>query len=483
MVKYNPLRVIKPTAQAPSDRGVASGERRACPESEGTCAWGGGAVLGALERTAHCPSLIDEGTATFRYAEVALLNLSGACAWTPERGGLCGGEANATVVATYQALDAQLDTYLCAPPYASWLTFAKYSARQVGSWIRGLEGTWSLIHALRPGRSSLPEKLRAGRRLARLMLEGSLASTAVRTVLGAAGRAVRALGERRAPKSGAKSSWLGMLAAAPRRFLAMLRAVRGALVEGNTELYGRIARAFNMFLGAESRGESGLGALEAAVRSGSIEDSFGYLRRGFSQYRLARMIGLALSAPCTSDGIRASLEALRRKLIFNANLMIAVQEQALILQKSTVFGNPIVYELLADVGPGELSLPLAAARGRQAENFTMLPEGGNWADFATRMGFRHVEDKEPGGADVFTVALPEAPNEAKRYAPDWSRRGTIVDLFTLYFEGPRGARLRRGAPAAGLEARAKSAPPSSPMSGAPAGMHRARDAGCVDIAA
>jgi hypothetical protein len=75
----------------------------------------------------------------FLHPELALPDLRLAREWTPGRRGLCGVRANAHIIATYQALDASLLRYLGGTPYSTWLTFARYATREVGSWIRAAE--------------------------------------------------------------------------------------------------------------------------------------------------------------------------------------------------------------------------------------------------------------------------------------------------------------------------------------------------------
>jgi hypothetical protein len=381
----------------------------------------------------------------FKYSRLNLRDLTPAQAWTPERPSISGALANQVIVEAYASLDRQLDAYLCAPEVSSWLSFAKYSAREVGSWIRGLEEAWSLLHALRSPRSSLSARLRDAQALFRLLRAGGAAGSALRTALRFLRGEAAPLGGPGALRGGGVKAFLRRIAAAARALCNSLVTVRDALVEGNTELYGRVAFAFDVFMAAEARGASGLAALAAEIQAGRLDDSSGYLLQGFAKYRLARELGLA-RALSISEAARAALDVARRKLIFDANLLIAIQEQALVLQRATVFGHPAVRALLGAVRPGDLSLLVGDGRNGLTHRFSMLPDGGNWADFAARMGFRRALPEERESRGVFTVVLPGGSAEGERLVPDATQRGTILDLFTRYFDGPLSHLLRSGDP-------------------------------------
>jgi hypothetical protein len=91
---------------------------------------------------------------------------------------------------------------------------------------------------------------------------------------------------------------------------------------------------------------------------------------------------------------RATLAPEERKaLIQRATLTIGNHEQMVVLQGPTMFGNSEVARLLSSLSS---QLTVSDARGTER----LLPYGGNWADFATRMGYDDVPAGTPGAMKV-----------------------------------------------------------------------------------
>lgn len=335
-------------------------------------------------------------------------------AFRPGHAGMSGAAANAAVTNGYQALDRAFAAYLGDPPLAVWVTFAKYASRQVGKWIRITEDVMTMAHAVHRG-GAIPRGLAAARDLLS-------AGAGLRLVDVAQPGVARALSAGLDP-------------------LGRVAVVRDALVEANTEIFARIGASFHAFLAGEARG-AGRAAMAELVRSGAVEDPMGNLSRGFELYERARALGVRARAACRSE--REVLLALRRRLVAEANWLLAVQEQALI-QRPSIFDHPVMRDVLRHARAGSLQLSLAGREeSAPSERFALLPQGGSWADFATRMGLRPIEGgARPPGAIM--VTLPGRAT-AEAFAPDERRWGTIRDLFSRYLDGPAGDRLVRGAP-------------------------------------
>jgi hypothetical protein len=362
----------------------------------------------------------------FLHPELALPDLRPAREWMPGPGGLCGVRANAHIIATYQELDASLLRYLGGTPYSTWLTFARYATREVGSWIRGAE---SFLCAFGNRSASPTAQLRA--------LQRFVASAHADRLLDVIGQAILRMLNAARVSSTVLVDVRRLMSVWP-RMTEMAWRIRSALVEGNTELYHRLGFAFDLFLRAESEGRNGLEALGEATADGRLDDSLGFIRAGFARYRRARQLGHARGA---------MLEASRRQLIHEANVLLALQEQALILQRPTIFEHPLLHEAFGAVKPGRLLLTLhPESRDGSFHYFPLLPNGGNWADFATRMGFREVSPEDGTRPGAVEIRFPDRPEERRHYVPDPSARGTILDLFTRYFEGPASEALRLGRP-------------------------------------
>lgn len=374
----------------------------------------------------------------FSYPGVPLVELRRAREWTPDRGGMCGVQANVHTIATYQALDVHMARYLGAPRLSTWLTFGKYAAREAGSWIRILETMLRLSH-LGPGGGTYARRLRLSRSLLALAAEDGLLSALTSVVQGVWG------GQRTRAELLADAHRIASLLPELRQ---MGWSARNGLVEGNTEMYHRVGFAFDVFLRAESAGRNGQEALQEVIARGELEDPQGYLQAGFALYREAHLVGLLSRSPAVSRSRQLVLESCRRHLVHEANLLIAVQEQALVLQRPSIFTHPVLQSLLGAVRPGQLQMTLTPLPGgRGYDRFPMLPDGGNWADFEARMGVRDVTDEPDRPAYSFPVVFPGTPpSQARHYVVDTGRRGTIVDLFTRYLCGPAGEQLQHGRP-------------------------------------
>jgi hypothetical protein len=338
-------------------------------------------------------------------------------AWRPGRAGMSGSVANALVTSGYHALDRAFASYLGDPPVAGWITFAKYSSRMVGSWIRLLEAWMTTTEALGSGTGALARGLAAGREFWIALGEHDIRTSA--------GQILRA-------------SLRGSLALSDSLRAPVI--VRDALVEANTDIFSRVALAFHTFLAAEAEGGDGPEAITALVRDHRLDDPMGLLARAFDRYRAAARLGLLATAAPPGD--RAMLHAARRTLVADANWQIAIQEQALI-QRATIFDHPVVQGIFGSMARGGMRLSFERrGQGASVDAFTLLPEGGNWADYATRMGFEEVSI-EPRRADAVVV---EHGGRDRAYVPVVGKAGTILDLFSRYTDGPAGERLRRGAP-------------------------------------
>jgi hypothetical protein len=152
-------------------------------------------------------------------------------------------------------------------------------------------------------------------------------------------------------------------------------------VAGNTGVYGDIAPAYDVFLKAEAAGADGVAALRAAGWGQGPKDPQGLLLEAFALYQRAARERASLSPEA------------RKALVQRATLAIGNHEQMVVLQGPRVFGDPEVARLLSSLSA---LLTVTDARGTQR----LLPHGGNWADFATRMGYDDVPAETPGAMRV-----------------------------------------------------------------------------------
>jgi hypothetical protein len=252
------------------------------------------------------------------------------------------------VTATYQALDEAMTAYLGEPRLPNWMTYGKYASREVGAQVIRLEELLKVVDAHDP--EAAYDTLRD------VLADG--------TKLGGQGVALLALA-RGNPLVAAKHA----------------ATIRDALVAGNTGVYGDIDAPYDVFLRAEAAGADGLAALRAAGYGRAPKDPQGLLLEAFTLYRRAARERATLTPEA------------RHALIQRATLTLGNHEQMVVLQGPRVFGDPEVARLLSSLSS---LLTVTDARGTRR----LLPNGGNWADFATRMGYDDVAPETPGAMRV-----------------------------------------------------------------------------------
>lgn len=338
-----------------------------------------------------------------------------ASAWRPGGEALSGTTANRRITDAYDARDKAMSAYLGTPAVCNWLTFAKYASASAGKQIAELE----TLQAALAG-----DPIAIGRAL----LNGvkKLARPAEVVALGRLVHAEFRRYEETLAEQGRSFSPLAQLG-----FLAYLNRsldrLRDALVAGNTGVYENVLPAFDYFLAAERRGEDGRAALREAGYGGGPHDPQGLILAAFSRYRQAH--ALRQEAARASGTARDDLIARRDALIREANLLLVTNEQIEIVQGADVFGQRQVRRLVDQMGsPPPLVDPTGA--------YPLLPDGGNWTDFSTRMGFRKVHEGRPG---ALTIEGPAGVVRSYAPAPREEREGTIYS----YFMEDRGVRESR----------------------------------------
>jgi hypothetical protein len=305
----------------------------------------------------------------------ALANLGLAVSWRPGQSGLTGTQANLRVTATYQALDEAMTRFLGEPQLPNWMTYGKYASREVGAQVIRLEELMKV----------------SGRYDEEAAWDTFKDFLGDPTKLGGQGIALLKLSHGN-PFQAAQNA----------------TTIRDALVAGNTGVYMDIAPAYDLFLKAEAAGQDGVAALRNAGWGQAPKDSQGLLLDAFTLYQRAARERATLTPEE------------RHALIQRATLTIGNHEQMVILQGPRMFGNPEVAYLLSSLSA---LLTVTDARGTQR----LLPYGGNWADFATRMGYDDVPAGTPGAMKVFDHQGVEHNFIPSRNPRRW--QGTIGQYF------------------------------------------------------
>ena len=368
----------------------------------------------------------------FKYAGVPWKDHSASIGWQPGSNRESPTQANQAITNGYMDLNKAMQDYLKGdpngpklPPLADWSTFGKYASREAGEQIRNLED------AQRAKSGDLEAARRLQKNTTNLESIGqaaALTGDALGHQLGDVkplDAALNPLGEAGKVAGGTVGD---MAFTTPGTML-------DALVRGNNGIYNNFAPAYDAFLKGESDGSGGMEALKkAGYYPGSESDPQGFISNSLAKYQEARDLGLQAQQE-TDPAERDKLLQQRKDLVANANLNLGNQEQIEVIQQPGVFGNPEVAQRIGALG-GTMSV-------HDANGATpLLPNGGNWADFATRMGYKDVP---PGTDGEMNIRHPNG--DVHNYAVDPTQKGTIADYFTQNLEGSRAAKLNDSNPA------------------------------------
>jgi len=338
----------------------------------------------------------------FRYAGLPIRDHRGAIAGSPG----AGVAANRQINEDYHNLNGAMQSFLggdpngpALPQVSDWMTFGKYASREAGEQIRQLENILRTLQGNPIAGAASLVGLFQGNSLAQAYLMAS--DEAGRNVnLAAWGPGVFAGG-------------------VALNMVATMATMRQAMVRGNTEIHNNIAPAYDAFLRAEAREPgSGMAGLRAAgYTPGGEKDRQGWVTQAFESYGRARELGLqAQRLPAGAE--RDRLLAQRQEATERANLLLGFQEQHNILQQPSIFGNPRMQNALNSISG---TMTLTDANGTH----NLLPGGGNWSDFETRMGLQRVP---AGTAGAITLRQPDG-TVIHYSVPRPPQRGTISEYF------------------------------------------------------
>lgn len=337
----------------------------------------------------------------FQYQEMPLTDLRGAVDWSPGSKLTSGVEANMKVTSDYHALGGQMRAYMSGDPsgpklpeIADFANLAKFGSRLGGEIIRDLE------NVMKADPLSLTDVVR----------DAANRTTMSQGVRMAKGALVRNL--KNIPTQGLVGAATGAVSEA----LRTKNKLRDVMVLGNTTIHDSASRAYDAFLKGESSGQGGLeGLKKAGYYPGSQEDPMGMYTEAFARYKDARELGVQAQRE-TDSSRREALLSRRDELVKSANIRLFIHEQML-LENPTMYGDTDVRNAVGSISG---TMVLKDPHGE----YRLLPEGGNWTDFKTRMGFAEVPEGTPDGIRVPTPdgkvttykVLPEAVGTVSHYS-------------------------------------------------------------------
>ena len=383
----------------------------------------------------------------FSYESRNYKDLTEAQAYSPatpaSQAKMTGTDANDQINQDYHQINQDMQRYLAGDPNGpklpdttDWTSFGKYASREAGEQIRNTE---DVIQAMHGDAEAATDLMRNGITKTNVT-QGALVGTdivgrALNNQSGdfAKGAKETLSGNPAGPVTAGKavadtSADVGQMGA------DSLFKINQGLVKGNTEIHQNIAPAYDAFLKGESDGQGGLESLkEAGYYKGSEKDKQGFVSGAFGDYKKARELGVQAQSE-TDPAKKEKLLSQRQELMERGNLMIGMQEQMEILQKPGIFEDKDMQRV---IGASSGTMSLTDANGTHE----LLPNGGQWTDFQTRMGLKSVPEGTEG-------AIPVKGNDGKttHYQPDPNKKGTIVDYFTQNASGANARNLNQSSP-------------------------------------
>lgn len=393
----------------------------------------------------------------YQEARNGFLQVNGANLWKPSilsegrKDVMSGTQANEKITAGYAAMDQKFAQYVgngVEPPLANWLAFGKYASNEAGQQIRLLEKVLNTVGA-GPGSGTQPvglADLKQG-------LEEAFGPRGLPMLTTLA----KQFAESKGIVGTALSLTSPLLGGAEFAHFATSKLVdmRNTLVKGNTGIYGDIFPAYEAFLAAENAGGDGVAELK---RLGFDKGPNHFVIDAFKEYQKAKGIeGEMVAIDAKLQGLppgaerdalskqRDALAAERQEAMFKGNTLVGFKEQMDVLEKNQIFENNAGFQELITAMGGKMELNLA-----NGEKFPLLPQGGDWTDFATRMGLTEYTMKpNPMPANVIEVQTPQGrttwfklPSSTDRTVPE----GTIAYMFQKYASGENARRLHEGTP-------------------------------------
>jgi hypothetical protein len=311
-----------------------------------------------------------------------------------------GTKANREINQEYQALSESYRDYL-GGDVASFPALAKNGSHLAGQQIQNLENSQlalqgdpqAMTDAMRgmANKDNLVQGAMLGKGIAERAAGDEKPSDALTNPVGTAGKvAGETVGDG----------------------LNTMNQMRDSLVAGNTEIHHSAAPAAHAFLKGESNGGKGMEELrKSGYYPGSEKDPHGLYTKAYSMLPEVRELGLQASKE-TDPANKKQLEKQRDDLMKKSNLHLFTQEQ-LTLEQPKIYENQTMKNAIGSIG-GTMTLDGPSGR------YDLLPNGGDWTDFKTRMGYDQVDK-----AGENTVSINGKDGKPIHYQPDPNAVGTV----------------------------------------------------------
>lgn len=214
------------------------------------------------------------------------------------------------------------------------------------------------------------------------------------------------------------------------------------LLEGNLMIQANFGPAMEAFTQAEAAGQDGVAAAEAWLAGMKPPgDPTGLFAAGLKKYQDAADLSRLAESKASPE--REELLARANALVQDGNRLLAAHEQNLV---RPLYEQDKVHALMQEMTP-HLSVRDPNHPGNAA--YELLPGGGNWADYATRMGLEKLPDGRAFVANghangIIEVLGPDGKTkEYYRFLPQ-PPEGTIPHYFGTAVGGEAARKVIEG---------------------------------------
>jgi hypothetical protein len=330
------------------------------------------------------------------------------------------GTRNQAINASYHQYDLAITAYLGEPYVANWATFGKHASAHVGNEMSSCEESLRLIDSLDVvaklnsdlESGNLPDAIHDVNQLIETVnklnvllqkknVVNQTASMALHFLTDLVHRLKVAISSPGNPIARARDV-IGVLEGFLPNVRHEISVMHDQLADGNKKIYDNIAPSLTAFLQQVQAAPEGVTGL-------SLQDPDGFMTAALSHYVEARRLTNALHDPQFAD----DKELLARRLaeVKQGNVILVTHEQ-MVAQPDYDAMQPQMEALSGQ-------MVLVDPTGAHA----LLPNGGNWGDFDSRLGY----DPATAPKDPHKIDPNNLPPMLDKSDPRY--KGTIFDYF------------------------------------------------------
>lgn len=344
-----------------------------------------------------------------------------------------GADLNNAITASYVQSAGDMRALIPGVETPVWMDFGKFASREAGSSYTMIQGvTQFLTNMASPlfwaeAMASPMQMFGDVRKLVENMFEGASLAPGMKD------QAVALIGAVMDQRGG-----LAGLAANPIGFIkGMIDTLNGlgrTLLEGNMRIQANFGPAMAAFTSAEAAGQDGVEAARKVLAEMEPHgDPTGLFAAGLTKYQQASHKAKEAAAAPTPEA-REALLAEANALVAEGNVLLAAHEQNLVRD---LFESEPAHSVVGRITP-----TMAVHDAAYPDGYELLPGGGNWADYAARMGLEPATAAEfegNGKGPVIQVKNPKTGQVEYWRIKQPVEGGTIPGYFAAAGTGAAGA--------------------------------------------